>query len=64
MKVFVDKKGRFLKGEITAVKQIGEGIPVLDAGGEVIEKIQELTKQDFPESMLKVSDEGIIKKKN
>ncbi|RYF82287.1 MAG: CapA family protein, partial [Chitinophagaceae bacterium] len=36
MKVFVDKKGRFLKGEITAVKQIGEGIPVLDAGGEVI----------------------------
>src|SRR5215203_604481 len=56
MKVFVDTNGKFLKGRIIATKQIGEGIPVLDANGEVIQKIQQLTKEDFPESLLKIGD--------
>ena len=63
MKVYVDRKGKFLKGQITAIKQLGEGVPVLDAKGEVIKKIQQLTREDFPESKLKISDEGVVVKK-
>jgi poly-gamma-glutamate capsule biosynthesis protein CapA/YwtB (metallophosphatase superfamily) len=63
MKVFVDRKGKFLKGQIIATKQIGEGLPVLDTNGEVIEKIQQLTKEDFPASLLKITDKGLVVKK-
>lgn len=63
MKVFVDRKGKFLKGQIIATKQIGEGVPMLDANGEVIEKVRELTAIDFPESQLVISEGGMIKKK-
>jgi len=63
MKVFVDRDGKFLKGEIVATKQEGEGGPVLDESGAVIEKIRQLTKEDFPESSLRISDEGIVTKK-
>lgn len=64
MKVFVDKEGKFLKGQIIATKQIGEGVPVLDANGEVIEKIQQLTKADFPNGKLKIEDDGSIRKRS
>jgi len=63
MKVFVDRKGKFLKGQIIATKQIGEGVPVLDASGEVIEKVRDLTAVDFPESQLRISNDGMIAKK-
>jgi len=63
MKVFLDEDGRFLKAKIIATRQIGEGIPVLDASGEVIQKIQELTKADFPESTLMIGDDGVVLKK-
>jgi hypothetical protein len=64
MKVFVDRKGKFLKGHIIAIKQIGEGVPVLDVSGEVIEKIKELTAIDFPETKLKVEKDGVVTRKN
>ena len=63
MKLYVDKEGKFLKGQIIATKQIGEGVPVLDGSGEVIEKIRELTKIDFPESKLVVEENGLVKKR-
>lgn len=63
MKVFVDKDGKFLKGEIIATKQIGEGEPVLDETGAVIQKIRQLTKKDFPEGKLKIGDDGLVYKK-
>jgi poly-gamma-glutamate capsule biosynthesis protein CapA/YwtB (metallophosphatase superfamily) len=63
MKVFLDTEGKFIKARIIATRQIGEGIPVLDASGEVIQKIQELTRADFPGSGLKISDDGIVLKK-
>lgn len=62
MKVYVDSDGKFLKGQIIATKQIGEGVPVLDANGEVIERIRELTSEDFPEAKLKINDDGVVKK--
>jgi poly-gamma-glutamate capsule biosynthesis protein CapA/YwtB (metallophosphatase superfamily) len=63
MKVFVDSEGKFLKGEIIATKQGGEGGPVLDEDGAVIEKVRGLTREDFPESKLTISKHGIVKKK-
>jgi hypothetical protein len=63
IKVYTDKKGKFLKGEITSVKQIGEGGPVIDGDKQVIFKIKELTLSDFPEIGLSISDNGVITKK-
>ena len=62
MKVFVDKDGKFLKGEIIATKQIGEGEPVLDESGEVIEKIKQLTREDVPEARLIINADGVVRK--
>ncbi|MGE5519139.1 MAG: CapA family protein, partial [Candidatus Dadabacteria bacterium] len=63
IKVYVDKDGKFLKGKIYAVKQRGNGGPVLDASGAVIGKLQYLTKKDFPEAPLVISGSGNITKK-
>lgn len=63
IKVFVDGQGKFLKGEIIAIKQVGEGGPVPDSSGSVIDKIRQLTSEDFPGSLLKIDDDGVIKKK-
>jgi poly-gamma-glutamate capsule biosynthesis protein CapA/YwtB (metallophosphatase superfamily) len=63
MKVFVNRDGKFLRAEIIAAKQEGEGGPVMDESGAVIEKIRQLTKEDFPESFLKVGEDGMIKRK-
>lgn len=63
MKVFVDRDGKFLKGEIIATKQEGEGGPVIDETGAVIEKIRWLTKEDFPEGKLRVDEDGVVRRK-
>ena len=63
VKILVTKEGKFLRGEIIAAKQEGEGGPVLDESGEVIEKIRLLTKEDFPESQLVIDEGGRIKKR-
>lgn len=63
LKVFVNRQGRFLKGEIVPVKQVGEGGPVPDESGAVINVVQRLTAEDFPESGLSITDEGVIKRK-
>jgi len=63
VKVFVNKDGKFLRGEIIAAKQVGEGGPVLDESGAVIDKMRQLTKEDFPEGQLVIDEEGRIRKK-
>lgn len=63
MKVYVDRKGAFLKGEIVPVKQTGEGGPQVDPYGAVIQKLQQLTAQDFPSTPLVINHKGIIRKK-
>jgi poly-gamma-glutamate capsule biosynthesis protein CapA/YwtB (metallophosphatase superfamily) len=60
LKVFVNKKGEFLKAEIISVKQIKRGIPVLDENKSVVKLIRKLTNQDFPDSKLQISDDGIV----
>jgi hypothetical protein len=63
VKVYLNKKGEFLQGKIFPVKQEGEGGPVPDSAGSVIKEIISLTKSDFPNSPLIISDEGKISKK-
>lgn len=62
IKVFVDRDGKFLKGEITAIKQVGEGGPVIDENGGVIETIKQLTREDIPEARLMIGTDGVIRK--
>lgn len=60
IKVFTTPSGAFLKGEITATYQVyGVGVKI-DPNKQVIKKIKELSKKDFPESPIGIDDNGII----
>jgi hypothetical protein len=60
IKVFTNPLGEFLKGEITATYQVyGVGVKI-DPDNQVIKKILELSKKDFPESTISIDDKGII----
>ena len=63
VKVSVNKKGQFLKGEIIPVKQTGNGGPRRDKSRAAIHLIKTLTAQDFPETELVVQANGMIKRK-
>jgi len=58
IKVFTNREGEFLSGQIFSVRQIGEGGAQLDPYSKVIKRMQELNKQDFPESKLQILDNG------
>ena len=60
VKVYTDPKGRFYKGLIIPTYQsYGTGVRV-DPQNQVIKKIQELTKKDFPESKIQIAENGLI----
>lgn len=61
--VDIDKTGKYLGGKIIPIIQPGEGGPVLDPAKQAIKEIQTLTKADFPDSKLDISDDGAIRKK-
>ena len=58
IKVYTNKQGKFLSGEIFSVRQIGEGGAQLDPNKKVLKRIQQLNKEDFPESKLQILDNG------
>lgn len=60
LKVNVDRNGRFLQGQIIPVKQTGRGITEPDPEKQAIRKIQDLTRTDFPEVPVEITDEGVI----
>lgn len=62
LKVYTDRSGAFVMGEIVPVYQMKTHGPKIDPEKRAIKKIQELTKADFPDTPLYISDEGIIKK--
>lgn len=64
MKLYLNKKGEFLKGKIYPIKQEGEGGPVPDSTGAVIKEIISLTKADIPEAKLKIEPDGTVLKSN
>ncbi len=63
MKIFVNSKGDFVKGTIIPIKQIKRGIPIYDETRAVINLIRSLTRSDFPQTDLEITDEGSIIKK-
>jgi poly-gamma-glutamate capsule biosynthesis protein CapA/YwtB (metallophosphatase superfamily) len=60
MKVDIDRNGKFLQGEIIPIKQAGRGITEPDPEKQAIRKIRELTRADFPEAPVEITDEGGI----
>jgi len=52
--------GTFRSGRIHPFRQVKPGGPRLDPTGEVIRTVRELSRQDFGESAVRVSDDGSI----
>jgi poly-gamma-glutamate capsule biosynthesis protein CapA/YwtB (metallophosphatase superfamily) len=55
------KKGTFVDGRIIAIKQLGEGGPVLDETNAALEQIKILTGIDIPELKVEYSENGSFK---
>jgi cell wall-associated NlpC family hydrolase len=64
VKVFVDKEGKFVKGQIFSFLQKDKTGPVPDSDNSAAKEIKRLTELDFPQTDLVISDEGIIERKN
>ena len=60
IKVYTSREGGFLYGEIIPVRQTGKGFTSIDPQKQAISIIRQLTDQDFPESNLLITDEGLI----
>lgn len=60
MKVSVSRNGEFLEGEIIPVRQIKGVGTKIDPEKTVIHKLIELTKTDFPEVGLLITEEGKV----
>ncbi len=62
IKVYIDAKGKFFKAQITPTYQTNRSSVHVDPQKQVIKRIQELTKEDFPEVKVTIDGNGWIKK--
>ena len=62
IKVFTDRKGFFFKANITSTQQSFLSSVKLDPQNQVLKRIQELTKSDFPDGGVTIDSAGWIKK--
>ena len=60
IKVYINGKGEFIKGKITATYQDKMTGTKLDPNNRIITRMQELIKQDIPESIIEIKDNGDI----
>lgn len=58
--VHTTRQGAFLKAHITATWQMPRSPVKVDTEKRVIKRIQQLTKEDFPESTLQINDDGWV----
>ncbi len=56
----VDKTGKFLGGNIIPTAQEKGALMRVDTSRRVIKEIQQLTKEDFPETQIRLADDGEI----
>ncbi len=63
IKVYTSSNGKFLKAEVTPIRQTGRGEPVIDNRNLAIRSLQRLIQEDFPNSELMITDDGIIKRR-
>ncbi|HRG11400.1 MAG TPA: CapA family protein, partial [Cyclobacteriaceae bacterium] len=60
IKVYASPSGEFLKAHITSTNQTFRAPVKMDTQLQVLKRIQQLTREDFPESTLKISDDGWV----
>ncbi|NEQ39319.1 MAG: CapA family protein [Okeania sp. SIO3I5] len=60
----VNPRGDFVSGKIWPVHLNSKGVPYPDNFGRSIKLIRELTKKDFPKTMLEIDGEGKLKVKS
>ncbi|MDB5133611.1 MAG: CapA family protein [Mucilaginibacter sp.] len=60
LKVYLNKKGEFLSGNIISFRQTHEKGLARDTFNQVVKRIKLLTEKDFPESGLVIDDDGEI----
>ena len=63
IKVFTAPDGRFLRAEVTPIRQTGRGGPFIDPDKRAVRSLQRLLREDFPNSQLMISDDGVIERK-
>jgi len=63
LKLYVNKKGEFLKGKIFSIKQPGRGGPVPDPDQKAVQAVIALDKSDVPDAPLVIDQNGVITKK-
>lgn len=61
IKVYTNLKGEFYKAKITPVYQSPLSPVRIDSLGRVIKRMQELTTEDFPETVIEIGDDGWVK---
>jgi len=61
-KVYTDPNGKFFKAKITPTYQTNRSSVHVDLQKQVIERIQQLTKEDFPEVRVAIDGNGWIKR--
>jgi cell wall-associated NlpC family hydrolase len=64
VKVFTDKEGKFVKGQIFSFLQKDKSGPVADANYSAAKEIKRLTELDFPQTNLTISNNGLIERKD
>jgi hypothetical protein len=60
VKINVTNEGKFISGNITSIKQTGEGGSQIDEDKKVIFKLQNLQQNDFPDEPLIIDNDGTI----
>ncbi len=63
IKVFMKRNGEFIKAEVTSVKQVRRGFPVIDENETVLQTIIRLTKSDFGEKSVNFENNVITEYK-
>jgi hypothetical protein len=58
LKVTVNSEGEFINGKIISAEQRNGGIPFIDNNHKAARLISDLTRKDFPESRLIISENG------
>ncbi|MBK7653544.1 MAG: CapA family protein [Flammeovirgaceae bacterium] len=60
IKVYTNNKGNFLKAQIISTMQTARSNIKIDSQKQVLKRIRELTKEDFPECSLTIDDLGWV----
>lgn len=64
VKVNVKSTGEFIDAEITSIKRLGKGGPVIDESNAALQEIINLTRLDCPDSELVIGTDGKVTRKN